>query len=261
MQDELSARDFARLFSHTPESVAVAQLVSLWRRFPAVRMLVTAALEKPDPLLAMQFFAALGIGASAGVADDFPNLVRTRFPAACAAHSYGGLSLEKLISLMRRYKSGRNNPGAYLFLCHWKRELALHRRSMASGIDPRIVELTVEAFRRAISAGNSSFFQRLADAMDTMKTAKEFSRNGRWDHNPVENKIDVWRYGLLLYMRNHPKRRYRMREFRRHLEDELGQEAPDRKTIRRFCRQNGIALDTSPGSPGRPGRQPGELLK
>ncbi len=241
------------MFSHTPESAAVAQFASLWQRYSTVRMLASESLKKPDPVRAMQFYAAFGIGASAGLANDFAASIRTLLPEGRAKVTYGGLGLEKLDSLMRRYKSGRRDLSAYLLVCLWKRELAKHPPKQARGLDPRLVELTLEAMRRAIAAGNAKFFRELAGAMDAVKEAAEFTQNGRWDHNPA----DEWQFGLLLYMRTCPKPKYRMREFRNHLNDEIGF-TPDVKTIRNFCGQHGIALDASPGAPRMSERQAGK---
>jgi hypothetical protein len=134
--------------------------------------------------------------------------------------------------------------GAYLLLWQWKRALAGRAQNDEREIDPRLVALTVQTTERAIAAGDSGFFRELAAVMDAVGEAMEFTDQGRWDHNPA----DEWKFALLVYLRNHPKPKYRMRELRGHLEDDLGS-APDDKTIRSFCMDHGIALDSRPGAP------------
>ena len=236
--------DVARIFSRTPESVAMEQFASLWRRFPTLRKRAANALKSPDPVRALKISSAIGIGVSATLTGGFAAGIKAMLPHSDTNVTYGGLPVEELTSLMSRYKSGRRDMGAYLLLWQWKHALAGRAQNNEREIDPRLVALTVQTMERAIAAGDSGFFHELAAAMDAVGEAMEFTDQGRWDHNPA----DEWKFALLVYLRTHPKPKYPMRELRGHLEDDLGA-APDDKTIRSFCANHGIALDARPGAP------------
>ncbi|QYY35454.1 MULTISPECIES: hypothetical protein [Cerasicoccaceae] len=155
--------------------------------------------------------------------------------------AYGGLSRKELLILLDRHRIGRRDPGTYLLIRAWKR----HTDSSDNSPDFRLKRLTLSYIERAIIENRADFFRDTADILEFLKDG-EFCENGRWDHDPGQ----FWQFHLLLYILEHPKEKYTIREFGAYFEREVGaNEMPTAKTIRAFCRSNGISLDSTPGAP------------
>jgi len=154
--------------------------------------------------------------------------------------SYGGLSKSEILLLLDKHKAGNRNLGVYLLVRAWKRS-----GRVSAPASTRLEQLTLRSVANAIKRNKGDFFRELADALDFLRK-EEYEENGIWDHDPGQ----WWQFHLLLYVFEHPKEKYRIRELIKHFRDEVGtNEMPTSKTIRKFCRGNGIALDSRPGAP------------
>lgn len=154
---------------------------------------------------------------------------------------HGGLSRKELLVLLDQFKAGKRSLGTYMLVRAWKRQ-----PSDSSNIaDVRLKQLTLTCFNRAISQNSPDFFKEIAETLAFLQ-AEEYQDRGKWNHDPAQ----WWQFQLLLYILEHPKEKYAMREFVAYFTDEIGaNEMPTTKTIRSFCRSNGITLDSSPGAP------------
>ncbi len=157
------------------------------------------------------------------------------------AKSFGGLGQKDILLLLEKHKAGKRDLGTYLLVRAWKKSSG----QSSSRDDCRIAELTLETVQQAICENRSDFFREIADTIDFLQH-EEYEENSAWDHDPGM----WWQFHLLLYVLEHPKPQYPIREFIRHFRDEVGaNEMPTTKTIRKFCRDNGICLDSRPGAP------------
>ena len=155
------------------------------------------------------------------------------------AQSYGGLTRKELMVLLEKHKAGNRDVGAYLLVRAWKQFTA----GSSQSLDPRLKLLTLDCLSQAISRNRADFFRQMADILEFLK-GEEFQANGQWDHDPGQ----WWQFHLLLYVLEHPKDKYLMREFVSYFETEIGADAmPTTKTLRSFCHSVGIALDSTPG--------------
>ncbi|MDP0495791.1 MAG: hypothetical protein Q7Q73_06245 [Verrucomicrobiota bacterium JB024] len=163
------------------------------------------------------------------------------------SQSYGGLTRKELLILLERYKAGNRDLGVYLLVRAWKKSMA----GADAFHDPRLRQLTLDYLGRAIAENRTDFFQQIKDTL-TFFQKEEFHANGQWNHDPGQ----WWQFHLLLYVLEHPKEKYPMREFVRYFEAEVGATAmPTLKTLRHFCRSVGITLDSSPGAPRKTERK------
>ncbi len=154
--------------------------------------------------------------------------------------SYGGLNRKKILLLLEKHKAGNRNLGTYLLVRAWKR-----RKNTPKATKFRLRRLTLESFEQAMSENRSDFFREIADTIDFLHQ-EEYQENGNWDHDPGQ----WWQFHLLHYILERPKDKYPIREFVKHFKEEVGtNEMPTAKTIRSFCRKNGIVLDSKPGAP------------
>ncbi|HAV13668.1 MAG TPA: hypothetical protein DCX06_09310 [Opitutae bacterium] len=155
--------------------------------------------------------------------------------------SYGGLSRKELLVLLNKFKAGKRSLGTYMLVRAWKR----HSSAKSCLADVRLKQLTLDCFSRAITENRSDFFNDIADTLRFLQN-EEYQDEGQWNHDPGQ----WWQFNLLLYILEYPKEKYAMREFVSYFTDEVGSnEMPTTKTIRKFCRSQGIALDSSPGAP------------
>ena len=155
------------------------------------------------------------------------------------SQSFGGLSRKELLILLDRHKSGNRNLAVYLLVRAWK------KRIETKTSDIRLCQLTTDATRLAIQQNRSDFFHEVADTIEFFGQAG-YQDNDQWNHDPG----NWWQFHLLLYVLENPKEKYPIREFVKHFREEVGtNEMPTTKTIRRFCRSHGIALDSTPGAP------------
>jgi len=173
----------------------------------------------------------------AGLIDKYP--LSANHIAEKLSQSFGGLSRKELLILLDRHKSGNRNLAVYLLVRAWK------KRTETKTSDIRLCQLTTDATRLAIQQNRSDFFHEVADTIEFLGQ-EGYQDNGQWNHDPG----NWWQFHLLLYVLENPKEKYPIREFVKHFKEEVGtNEMPTTKTIRRFCRSNGIALDSTPGAP------------
>ena len=154
---------------------------------------------------------------------------------------HGGLSRKQLLLLLDQFKAGKRSLGTYMLVRAWKKQPA------DSGGKPniRLKKLSLDCLGRAIAENRADFFEEIANTIRFLQE-EEYQDNGRWKHDPGQ----WWQFHLLLYILEHPKQKYAMREFVAYFTDEVGaNEMPTTKTIRSFCRSQGIMLDSSPGAP------------
>lgn len=157
------------------------------------------------------------------------------------AQSYGGLTRKELLVLLEQYKAGKRSLGTYMLIRAWKK----HGSNSSKSPDIRLKQLTLDFFEQAIADNRTDFFKEIAETLQFLKD-EEYRDNGQWNHDPSQ----WWQFHLLLYILEHPKEKYAMRELVRHFEQEVGaNEMPSTKTLRKFCREHGIALDSKPGAP------------
>lgn len=168
-----------------------------------------------------------------------------KYPASASriaeklSQSFGGLSRKELLILLDRYKSGNRNLAVYLLVRAWK------KGNGTPTPDIRLCQLTTTATQIAIQQNCSDFFHEIADTIEFFEK-EGYQDSGQWDHDPG----DWWQFHLLLYVLEHPKEKYPIREFVKHFREEVGSnEMPTTKTIRKFCRTHGIELDSTPGAP------------
>lgn len=166
----------------------------------------------------------------------------SRLVANFKPRTYGGLTRSQVQRLLWRCKAGAADLGAYLLATQWKRELVRGQAPSA-----RLSRLTLTVLHRAFAGNRADFFLGLARMLEQL-ASREFREGGRWNHDAAA----WWEFHLLFYILQHPSPDYRIREFRRHLADELGESAvPTPKTLRAFCWRHGIRLDSRPGAPVR----------
>lgn len=151
---------------------------------------------------------------------------------------HGGLSRKELLVLIEKHKAGRRSLGTYMLVRAWK-------KNCTKSPDFRLELITLEYINRAINENRADFFDEIADTVRFLKE-EEYKENDEWNHDPGH----WWQFHLLLYVLEHPKEKYAMREFLKYFQEEVGtNEMPTTKTLRSFCRSNGIALDSRPGAP------------
>lgn len=156
------------------------------------------------------------------------------------AKSFGGLAQKDILLLLEKHKAGKRDLGTYLLVRAWKKS-----SGHCPNRDCRVAGLTLETVEQAIRENRSDFFREIAATIDFLQQ-EEYEENSNWDHDPGQ----WWQFHLLLYILEHPKRKYPIREFIKHFRDEVGaNEMPTTKTIRKFCRDNAISLDSRPGAP------------
>jgi len=155
---------------------------------------------------------------------------------------YGGLSLALLLEALKREKMGDQEEDVYGLVTEWKSAKA---SDLTSRVAPRLRHLLslLDFAARAIQENDVESLRRLADAL----REREFVEDGEWDHDPM----NWWQFHLFRYIQEHPKPVYPIRELWGYLQTELGHEAPSKPTLRRFCREEGIQLNSRPGAPKR----------
>ena len=154
---------------------------------------------------------------------------------------YGGLSRKELLVLMEKYRAGKRNLGTYLLVRSWK----IGSRYSDNTQDIRLEQFTLDCFSQAITDNDAYFFNEIANTINFLRE-EEFIEHGNWSHDPGY----WWQFHLLLFILEHPKEKYAMREFIKYFQEEVGaNEMPTTKTLRSFCRSHGITLNSRPGAP------------
>jgi len=157
------------------------------------------------------------------------------------SQKHGSLTRKELLVLLEKHKAGKRDLGVYLLVRAWK------KCSANSSLPPdiRLKQLTLHYFKLAVHENKADFFDGIADTIRFLE-GEEYEDRGHWQHDPGH----WWQFHLLLYILEHPKNKYTIREFARFFQDEVGtNDMPTAKTIRKFCRSNGIQLDSTPGAP------------
>jgi hypothetical protein len=219
------------------------EFLSLWRTSEGLQLLIRQFVEHAGGK------SASSVGGGTVSSPEEKSLAHERNAVFITeveerlSQSYGGLTRKELLILLERYKAGNRDLGVYLLVRAWKKSMA----GADAPIDPRLRQLTLDYLARAIAENRTDFFQQVKDTL-TFLQEEEFHANGQWNHDPGQ----WWQFYLLLYVLEHPKDKYPMREFVRYFEAEVGAGAmPTLKTMRNFCRSVDIRLDSAPGAPRR----------
>ena len=249
----LSPESYLTQIMRNQNEVSLEAFLRLWNSSAALRILISNIIRNgniQDKIgwdtnrINVAVNPDQGAKSRNGSSMDFPflhNEFSTEAVKNNSTLSYGGLSRKALLLLLEKHKGGKRNLGAYMLIRGWKKMCTNPTRSP----DVRIEQFTLNCFRRAIKNNREDFFCELADSIRFLKD-QEYHVNGNWSHDPV----NWWQFHLLLYILEYPKELYAMREFVQYFRDEVGEnEMPTTKTIRRFCRTYGIALDSRPGAP------------
>jgi hypothetical protein len=245
------AADIFALLTDDDKSAAVAAFVELLRFSPALRDWLWT--EFAQSVATRERLAEwLKTGGSppanggkflASLASEQKGFERERLrlkenlPPRIEVRPHGGLARSTVEQIIRSYQATGTDLGAYLLAASWK-------RAKAPESDPRLLR----AGRRFLAevCGNSrpKLLKGLAQSVrlvgDRPETAPSKTAYGftNW-----------WKLSLLLYVLNHPKPRYRIRELCAHLAAQhllVGA-----TSVRAFCRKHGIARDRRAGRPGR----------
>ena len=156
------------------------------------------------------------------------------------AQSYGRLNRKSLLVLLEKSKAGNRDLGVYMLIRACKRALAKEQ-----AIDIRLKRIALDLISSAILNNRADFFEKIANTIEFFRQ-EEYRVQDQWNHDPGQ----WWQFHLLLYILENPKPMYPIREFVKYFKEEVGShEMPTTKTIRKFCRRHGIALDSTPGAP------------
>lgn len=150
---------------------------------------------------------------------------------------YGGLTWKEIEILVRRYHAGTIDAGAFLLAHDWRKQAADgHTASF------RLVRAGSALLDDALRNRQKRLLRHIGKAMDFLDQSTD-ARTRRM----ALGHVNWWKVSLLLYLLNHPKPAYRIREFNTHLTS-LGLEI-EPKNIRRFCSLHKILRDIRPGRP------------
>jgi hypothetical protein len=163
--------------------------------------------------------------------------LKSNLPATIAVRGHGGQTRSAIEQILRSYQAGGAELGAYLLASSWK-------RAKAPGLDPRLLRASRRFLAEACGNNRPELLRALAQAVRLV--------NGR--PAPASDKTaygftNWWKLCLLLYVLNHPKPKYRIRELCAYLASQ--HLAVGSTSVRAFCRKHGIARDRRAGRPGR----------
>lgn len=243
----IACEDFFKEVMASETGAGLAEFFSLWQSSEGLRLQIKRVVESGTLFADESNLGEPHIGREQS-ADMNASIRGIMDFAAVApkvekrlAQSYGGLSRKELFLLLEKHRAGSRSLGTYLLIRAWK------KRGAGSEVrtDVRLKRLTLAYLERAIAENRADFFREIADIIEFFQS-EEFNENGQWNHDPGH----WWQFHLLLYILENPQDKYSMREFVRYFEQEVGaNEMPSTKTLRAFCRTNGIALDSTPGAP------------
>ena len=163
--------------------------------------------------------------------------LKERFAAGIGDAQHGGLSRLDIERLIRRYQAGRIDGGAFLLAYAWRRQAA-----NGATVPPQLLRASSAFLAEATQPGRAGLLADLARALAFLDNHR-IGEIGRATFGYAK----WWKLSILLYLLNHPKKRYRVREFRDHL---AGQKLRvDATDIRKFCKRHGIARDPRAGRP------------
>ena len=163
--------------------------------------------------------------------------LRERFGHRLNGFGHGGLNRREIERLIRHYQAGRIDAGTFLLANAWRRQGA-----DGAATPPQLIRASCRFLAQAAQPGGAVLLSSLVrafgffDRLPAGATSRTALGHERW-----------WKLSLLLYILNHPKRHYRVREFREHLAAQRLQ--VDATDIRKFCKRHGIARDTRAGRP------------
>ncbi|OAM89037.1 hypothetical protein OH491_12295 [Termitidicoccus mucosus] len=177
--------------------------------------------------------------ANTALETDAARLAHARAPASAAP--YGGLTRGQVAGLIRRCQSGGEGDVAlasFLLARAWWQSPA--------GAPPNASLLLLGGlFLQAVFAGDAPsgpLIRHLTKAMEFFHGRPRGSiTRSHYGH------ASWWKLSVLHYMLNHPRPRYRTRDFIKHLDAQ--KITVDAKDLRRFCKRHGIVRDTRPGRP------------
>lgn len=243
----IACEDFLKEVMASETGTGIAEFFSLWQSSENLRLQIKRVVENSSLLAGDSNLEEQHSDRQQSAKASGPISGMMDFTAVAPkvekrlTQSYGGLSRKELFLLLEKHRAGSRNLGSYLLVRAWKRS----RAGSKERPDVRLKRLTLAYLERAIAENRADFFREIADILEFFQS-EEFSDNGQWNHDPGH----WWQFHLLLYILENPKDKYSMREFVRYFEQEVGaNEMPTTKTLRAFCRTNGIALDSTPGAP------------
>ena len=250
IQPLLTFEEFLSISTQRESDVAFQEFLDIWNHSSATRKAIQEAVHRVSMYPTTEFSQEDDNRIKQNIHKPTTNLAVNRLielrrissdgVSKNLSATFGGLSLKQLFTLLERYKAGKRSTGTYLLAKGWKKE-----SSNKNGPSMRLKRLTLRAFQTAILENRGDFFRELAETVDFLQS-EEYEEEGHWDHDPGQ----WWQFHVLLYIFENPKEKYPIREFVKHFEQEVGtNEMPTPKTIRAFCRKNGIALDSRPGAP------------
>jgi len=144
---------------------------------------------------------------------------------------YGGLTSQKIVTLVRQYQAGSIETSAFLLAHAWRKP---PRSPFA------LLNATVQYLQTVFAQDRPNLLHQLARAADFFhgRTPGSISRV-QFGHT------SWWRLHILYYMLRNPKQAYRIGEFSRYLAAQKINIDP--KSIRRFCIRHHIARDERSG--------------
>jgi hypothetical protein len=245
------AADIFALLADDDESAAVAVFIELLRFSPALRNWLWTEFAQSagtrdrlsEWLKANGAPPANGGKLLASFASEQNGFERERrrlkesLPATIATRRYGGLTRSAIEQILRSYQAGGNEMGAYLLAASWK-------RAKAPEFDPRLLRASRRFLADACGSSRPELLKGLARAIRLVS-----GRPGATSSKTAYGFTNWWRLCLLLYILNHPKPRYRIRDLCAYLASQ--HLAVGATSVREFCRKHGIARDRRAGRPGR----------
>lgn len=163
--------------------------------------------------------------------------LKESLPVTVSARRFGGLTRSAIEQIIRSYQASGTELGAYLLAASWK-------RTKAPESDPRLLRAGRRFLAEACGNSRPELLEGLAKAIRLVSDRPETASS-----KTAYGFTNWWRLCLLLYILNHPKPRYRIRELCAYLADQ--HLAVGATSVREFCRRHGIARDRRAGRPGR----------
>jgi hypothetical protein len=240
------SRTIFDLLAEDDESAAVALLAWLNRQTPALRAWLWEEFAR-SPKTRAEFRRlveshsgkadSLALAHTSG--EDRARAVETArlmrgWHGEADGRPYGGLSRPEIERWIRRYQAGAVHPGAFLLAHAW------HKTAEGQPVSPALLRASGAFLTEALARGRTELLTQLFRGAEFLKEKGTVGR-GIYGH------AYRWKLSVLIYMLNHPKPAYRVRDLRAHL---AGQRIKvNGKVLRRFCAEHGIARDHRAGRP------------
>jgi hypothetical protein len=157
---------------------------------------------------------------------------------AASAHvrRYGGLTRTQVLRHIRYYQSGTIALAPFLTTVAWRRV------QEGSSVSPALLSAGGLFLRASLTEDRPQLVRHLAKAAEFFHEKPVGTVTREWFGFP-----NWWKLVLFHYILNHPKPRYRVREFQKHLMSQRLVIEP--KDLRRFCIKHAITRDQTPGRP------------